>query len=273
MSNNSIWDFVSTASQNTATPPNGFGEGQFPSLVDDTFRALMAELTEALHSVQMTGSSTAFTMAFTNVPASYTTGMRILANAGVTNSGAATLNVNSLGAKNIKVMTGSGLEPLTQNEIQAGGEYSLIYDGTQFQLLNPSTDEGSWTPAFAGTGVAGTFTYSTQVGRYYRWGNKVDAWCRIVTSGVTTSPTVNLTVGGLPFTASTESSFFFAADIGAAGGFTLDSGYTQLGAVLGTDSRTIYIQEIGSGKGQTNFTAANLSTSADLNMHLTFRIN
>lgn len=79
-----------------------------------------------------------------------------------TNTGAATININSLGAKSI---TKQGLTALAAGDI-VSGQISLIeYDGTQFQLINPtsvsSISFGSTglTPATATTGavsVAGT---------------------------------------------------------------------------------------------------------------------
>lgn len=79
-----------------------------------------------------------------------------------TNTGAATININSLGAKSI---TKQGLTALAAGDI-VSGQISLIeYDGTRFQLINPtsvsSISFGSTglTPATATTGavsVAGT---------------------------------------------------------------------------------------------------------------------
>lgn len=73
-----------------------------------------------------------------------------------TNTGAATININSLGAKSI---TKQGLTALAAGDI-VSGQISLIeYDGTQFQLINPknvsSISFGSTglTPATATSGV------------------------------------------------------------------------------------------------------------------------
>ncbi len=50
------------------------------------------------------------------------------------NTGAVTLNINSLGAKNV---TKNGTTALTAAEIKSGQTVAVIYDGTQFQMLNP----------------------------------------------------------------------------------------------------------------------------------------
>ena len=52
-----------------------------------------------------------------------------------TNSGAVTLNVNSIGAK---AVTQNGTLPLVGGELQAGREYLLAYDGTEFQIIGVS---------------------------------------------------------------------------------------------------------------------------------------
>jgi len=51
-------------------------------------------------------------------------------------TGAATLNVNALGAKSI---TKYGTRPVAQGDILAGAAYELVYDGTQFQIITPQS--------------------------------------------------------------------------------------------------------------------------------------
>ena len=60
----------------------------------------------------------------------YTAGMQLTLIAANTNTGATTINVNSLGAKNI---TKNGNTALATGDLVAGGAYILTYDGTQFQ--------------------------------------------------------------------------------------------------------------------------------------------
>jgi hypothetical protein len=55
--------------------------------------------------------------------------------AAATNTGAVTLNINSLGAKSI---TKNGTTALTANDVVINGVVEVIYDGTQFQLVNPA---------------------------------------------------------------------------------------------------------------------------------------
>ena len=55
--------------------------------------------------------------------------------AAASNTGGVTININSIGAKAI---TKNGTTPLTANEILINSAVQVIYDGTQFQLVNPA---------------------------------------------------------------------------------------------------------------------------------------
>jgi hypothetical protein len=77
------------------------------------------------------GSTDAYTISLDVVPTEYTAGMMIAFKANTTNTGACTLNVNSLGAKAIKV--DHDVDPAT-GDIQADQIVLVIYDGTNFQL-------------------------------------------------------------------------------------------------------------------------------------------
>lgn len=65
-------------------------------------------------------------------------GLTVRMKADVSNIGAATLSVNGAAAKTIKKVTNDGVEDLQDNNIIAGGLYTLIFDGTYFQLQNPT---------------------------------------------------------------------------------------------------------------------------------------
>lgn len=67
-------------------------------------------------------------------PTSYTNGMVVYFKANTANTGAATINVNSLGAKTIVKGVNT---TLADNDIGAGMFCTLIYDGTNFVLQNP----------------------------------------------------------------------------------------------------------------------------------------
>lgn len=64
----------------------------------------------------------------------YTTGMRVTLMSSAQNTGATTLNLNSVGAKTIKK---KGATDLSSGDIASGMIYEVCYDGTYFQLLTP----------------------------------------------------------------------------------------------------------------------------------------
>jgi hypothetical protein len=80
------------------------------------------------------GSTNTYTASLSPAPASYVAGLLlyVLIPASSTNTGACTLNVNSLGAKSIK--TQAGADPAS-GALVSGGIYAFIYDGTNFQLI------------------------------------------------------------------------------------------------------------------------------------------
>ena len=80
-----------------------------------------------------TGSSNVYAVAPSPALGSYAAGVRVFFEPNHINTGSATLNVNSLGAKTIKTVHG---ETLVGGELASGGIYSAIYDGTDFILVN-----------------------------------------------------------------------------------------------------------------------------------------
>lgn len=82
------------------------------------------------------GSSTAYVITLSPAPTAYVAGQTFTFKAGNTNTSTTpTLNVNSLGAKTIVSIGGS---TIMIGAILTGGTYQVTYDGTNFQLLNPT---------------------------------------------------------------------------------------------------------------------------------------
>lgn len=83
------------------------------------------------------GSSNAYTITITPVaPTSYVTGQRFVFIANHANTGAATLNVNSIGAKTIK-KAASGGSDLASGDIDSGQVVIVYYDGTNLVMEGP----------------------------------------------------------------------------------------------------------------------------------------
>jgi len=66
----------------------------------------------------------------------YVTGQMFYFVAGATNTGAVTLNIDSLGVRNV---TRHGSVALVAGDILSGEVCVVLYDGTRFQLLNPAS--------------------------------------------------------------------------------------------------------------------------------------
>ena len=79
------------------------------------------------------GSDDTYVISLTPAPAGYVTGQVFHFTANTVNTGAATLNVNSLGAKAILKRNDV---VLANGDIEAGAVVSVIYDGTSFQMTS-----------------------------------------------------------------------------------------------------------------------------------------
>ena len=80
-----------------------------------------------------TGVANAYVVTLTGVSTTYSAGLRIQFKAGASNTGASTLNVNGGGTKNITFQDASALSSGT---IAANAIVDVMYDGTQFLLMN-----------------------------------------------------------------------------------------------------------------------------------------
>jgi hypothetical protein len=135
LSNVSAWS--TTAASNNASPPNGWPEGQAPSTVNDCAREVMAAIAKWYKDTQGTlvtaGSSNAYTLTTNNAHASLAAQSLIVFRADRTNTGAATLNVDGLGAKTIRV-NGSAV---IAGEIESGYTYACAYNSasTTYDLV------------------------------------------------------------------------------------------------------------------------------------------
>jgi hypothetical protein len=79
------------------------------------------------------GSNDTYVITITPAPTAYTTGMVIAFKVATANTGACTINVNSLGAKSLKVY--GGYDP-QDNYLKAGAFVIAVYDGTNFRIMS-----------------------------------------------------------------------------------------------------------------------------------------
>ena len=102
MSDISASTWSATDASNTTAAPDGAPEGMAPSGVNNTMRAIMGGTKrwyEWSIPKQTAGTSTAYTLSYSVAPAALVDGMTHLVEFDQANGAAATLNINSLGAK------------------------------------------------------------------------------------------------------------------------------------------------------------------------------
>jgi hypothetical protein len=129
--------------QNTATanlPMGGFLHTGVGNGSERNHYAALGQVQDLACIYATSAGTNTITLSLTPLISAYSTGQVINFVAGGTNTGAATLNVNSLGAKNIQPFNVAGA--LTGYEIISGGLYTVVYDGTVFKLINPSSTIG-----------------------------------------------------------------------------------------------------------------------------------
>ena len=128
-----ISDLNTTDASNTAR----FPENQAPSTVNDGARALEGILarwySDTSCGTASTGSSNAYAFAAAQTISSYSDGLVICFDANFANTGPATLNVDSVGAAEIRK---SNVGELISGDIEAGQKVLVVYDGTYFKMLS-----------------------------------------------------------------------------------------------------------------------------------------
>lgn len=80
------------------------------------------------------GSTDAYACTLSPTISSYVTGTRYRFKANTANTGAASINLNALGAKTIVKVAGGITTTLIDNDIRAGQWLDIVYDGTNMQL-------------------------------------------------------------------------------------------------------------------------------------------
>lgn len=147
----SIYDWSMVAANNGAADAQiNYSEGMPPSAVNNSARQAMARNAELLGDIggalTAGGSAEALTITANSAFSSYANGQVLALRIATDNTGAATLNVNGIGAKSIRKMLSSGESALTGAELQATGIYLLMYQSAlnaaagAWLLLNPTMD-------------------------------------------------------------------------------------------------------------------------------------
>lgn len=273
MANTALSDMSTTPASNTSIQGVNIGEGCLPGNLNNAQRSALAQAKGALLAVASSGTNT-IAATYAPVPDAYLSGWLYPFKAGGTNTGAATFDASpggSSSAKDVKIIASGGKQALQGGEIVSGGFYVLQYDGTDMILLNPTPQEGTFTPTFVGASTAGTFTYTNQIGRHIRSGNLVHIEGRITISAAAVSPSGNMSISGLPFTASDIASNSPAIAL-TFGGITLSSGFSTLTGNVLTSGTSIQLFQSGSALTITGLPGSGIGTSADIIFGGSYRI-
>lgn len=119
------------ANNATGTAPSWSGSAA-PSTLDDAGRALQGAITREWnwrsYTLTATGTGNAKVLTYSVAPAAYYNGQRFSFIANTTNTGSATLNVNSIGAKTIKSMLTGTLTNLAASDMVAGQFVEVAYN-------------------------------------------------------------------------------------------------------------------------------------------------
>lgn len=130
-----LFDYSIVPASNNAASPNGAAEGMQPSGLNDTMRQMMANAAAAYVCYSAGGTADAQTVTMSPVLAAYSNKVRIAFIPVANNTGACTLNVNSLGAVSIKMPDGTNppAAALTTTMVAV-----VQHNGTNFVLTNPA---------------------------------------------------------------------------------------------------------------------------------------
>lgn len=129
----SIYDWSLTAANNgNSDTAINWQEGQLPSTVNDSARQMMTRVAQLLKDIGGTvtagGTANAITVTMNSPFTAYATGQMVAFKAASSNTGAATLSANAIGAKSIRKESPAFDTALVGGEIVANGVYICVYD-------------------------------------------------------------------------------------------------------------------------------------------------
>lgn len=158
-----VQSWSSTAASNNSASPDGWPESMAPSGINNSARENMAAIAkwykDGNGSLSSGGSANTYTLSPNRTIAAYAAGIDFLFLANHANTGAATLNVSSLGAKDIRDKNG---DALVGTEIEQYTPVHVVYDATNgyFRATNLTTYSATTNPSASET-VAGLVELAT----------------------------------------------------------------------------------------------------------------
>jgi len=139
-----IRDYSATATDNTAVAGIGLSDAMLANALDNAIRALMADsanfLLDIAKPTTTTGSANAYALSTGGTVTAYEDKIRLAFRASFSNTGACTINVDTLGLVAMKVYGQGGVGDPASGQIQSGGVYDVVYVSSlgSFVVLNPT---------------------------------------------------------------------------------------------------------------------------------------
>ncbi len=213
----------SAAESVTFNPVTGVASDNVQDAIEEVQSNITAVSANVQTIVQTGGSGGAYTLSAAETITSYATGQRFLIRPNHANTGAATLNVDGLGAKDIKVYNAAGsLVDPAAGDLGANRPCEVTYDGTRFILVSTTTtyidERAKLTLGTKQATTSGTFfDFSVPSGAKE---------INVMLNEVSLSGTDHLLVqigdsGGVETTGYSASSFRDAASAGSTSGFII----------------------------------------------------
>jgi hypothetical protein len=166
--------------------------------------------------------------------------------------------------------TTAGGSPSEKVRVLSSGGITFNGDTAAANALD-DYEEGTWTPVFAGTTTAGTYTYSFNSGGYRKIGSQVTVWGSLVDITESSAGTGDWKITSLPFT--TSSDFVFARGVGSL--YVRQAAATRTGlALLFSNGSTTLSPAYNNGSSDaSSFTiAADYAAGMDIGFTLTYYV-
>ncbi len=185
------------------------------------------------------------------------------------------ITATELATSNTNVVTGAGtavidgiffsgtgntmnVTTVTNSTVYPGAIIMPVAGGSGTPTSNTMTtyEEGTWVPTITGSGTAGSPTYTDQHGYYIKTGSLVTVWFNVAYSAISGSPTGDVTLGALPFTSSSSTSYFASGCGVTTGGATWPASHTMFVWQIGGGATTAVAASLQSGGSQSNIAIA-----------------
>jgi hypothetical protein len=244
-------DWNEIDNDNIGLSPNGIQSGYAPSTVAPILRAIRgAQKRNFVRTNPMytsTGTGAAYVLTYIGAPTGYTKGEIYRFWAHIQNTGAATININGLGAKSIISRHGAAL---TVGQIKANKVVEIVYNGTAFELLSGEIVD----PKFEGTAtITGDLTVSDALSAATFAGNGA-LITNINGSNIATGTVADARLPGTM----TGKAFTSSPSVSSADPWvTFNETDTTTAARVGIATGTTYVQAGGNGSGA-NSSSGNL---------------